>query len=254
MDNPPSKVVPRRRFLRFGLRALFILITLVACGAGWLGIQVNRCRQEEAAIALLSDSHDGRGTSVLFANPFAAAKKDVSGEPGMPEAFYRGGPKWLINLLGVDILRARVKFGCYPPGNTFTWDRDNSGRLINKYEFKTGLTDADMLSVNKLHYLRLLQLEANGVTDQGLSQLDNLPYVENLSLSHTAISDNGLSALSNFPRLRVLRLRGTDVSDAAIDRLGTCQQLEKLELGMTNVTPDGIRSLQQKLPKCKIEN
>lgn len=107
--------------------------------------------------------------------------------------------------------------------------------------------------INKLHYLQLLRLEANGVTDKGLVQLDSLPYIENLSLSNTAITDKGLSALSNFPRLRFLGLRGTDISDGAVDMIAKCPRLEKVELGMTNVTANGIQSLQQKNPNCKIE-
>jgi hypothetical protein len=231
-----------------------VIITLIASGVGWLGTRVYRCRQEEAAIARLSTAHDGREVSVLYANPFKSVTNDISGEPGTPESFFPGGPKWLTSLLGVDIFSARVKFGCSAPGNTFTWERDDAGRLINKYEFKTGLTDADMASVNKLHYVRLLRLEANGVTDKGLLQIDNLPYTEHLSLSNTAITDNGLSALCNFPRLRVLELRGTNLTDAAVDSIAKCQALETLDVAMTNMTVDGVQYLQQKLPKCKIDH
>jgi hypothetical protein len=254
MDDLSPQVLPRRRSLRFGLRAAFVFVTLVACGVGWLGTRVYRCRQEEAAIARLSTSHDGRGISALYSNPFKSAKNGVFGEPGMPEAFFPGGPKWLTSLLDGDIFRAVVTFGCFPPGNTFTWDRDDGGRLIFKYEFKTGLTDADMVWVNKLHYLQLLRLEANGVTDKGLWQLNNLPYIEHLSLSRTAITDAGLSALSNFPRLRILGLSGTNLSDGAGDRIAKCESLETLDVAMTNMTADGGKSLQQRLPNCKIEH
>jgi hypothetical protein len=166
--------------------------------------------------------------------------------------FFAGGPKWLTSILGVDVFCAITSFGFSPPGNTFTWEREEAGKLIFKYEFKTGLTDADMPALNKLHYLQLLQLEANGNTDNGLSQLSDLPYVETLSLGNTAVTDKGLSALSNFPRLRKLELRGTDISDAGIAAIGKCEKLEDLDLAMTNVTRDGVRSLQQTLPNCKI--
>jgi hypothetical protein len=99
-------------------------------------MQISRCHQEDEAIARLAASSDGASIDVLFASPFALPVMDLaSGEPGTPEAFYRGGPKWLAKVLGVDIFRARVKFGCSPPGNTFTWDRDDNGRQINKYEW-----------------------------------------------------------------------------------------------------------------------
>jgi Leucine Rich repeat len=253
MDEPPTLIPPRRRTLRFGLRSAFVFVALVACGVGWLGTRVYRCRQEEAAFARLSTSDDRRGISVLYWNPFKSAKNDITGEPGMQEAFFPGGPKWLTSLLGVDIFRTVVTFGCSPPGNTFTWEVDDAGRRTPKFEFKTGLTDADTASINKLHYLQLLRLEANGVTDKGLSQLNNLPYIEHLSLSNTAITDDGLATLSTFPHLRILELRGTNISDAAIDRIAKCRVLETLDVAMTNMTSDGVKSLQQKLPKCKIE-
>ena len=222
-------------------------------GAAWLGSQMSRCRQEDEAVERLSATQDGRSITVLFANPFAPAPTFVTGEPGLPEALFRGGPKWLANLLRADIFRARVSFGCAPPGNTFTWDADESGHRLYIYDFNTGLRDADMVWLNKLRYLRLLRLEANGISDAGLMQLDRLPYVEHLSLSNTAITDKGLVALANFPRLKTLELRGTNLSDAAVGPLGDCRRLEKLDLEMTNVTSHGVQSLQQKLPTCKIE-
>jgi hypothetical protein len=253
--DPVTQVTPeRRRLFKFSLRTVFILLTLAAGAAGWLGVQVNRREKEEAAIAQLEATKDGRNISTLVANPFGAATKDVTGEPGTPDTFFRGGPAWLTSLLGIDIFRARVKFTCSPPGNEFTWDEDDAGHRVFNYKYKTGLKDADMRWINQVRYLQLLSLEANEITDVGLARLDNLPYVENLSLSNTAITNEGLHALGNFPRLRILRLRGTNISDAAVSSLAKCRLLEQLDLGMTNMTADGVKSLQQQLPNCKIEN
>lgn len=241
---------PKKRFWRYGLRSVFILITVVACIAAWVGSQMRRCRQEEDAAAHLLSVKDGRSITLLFANPFAEFPED-SPEPGIPEPFFRGGPAWLAKFLGVDIFRARVSFACAPPGNMFTWDRDDAGRLRYFYSFKTGLKDSDMVWVNKLHYLRWLQLEANEISDSGLSQLDNLPYVERLMLGNTAITDAGMSSLLRFPRLRYLSLHATNLTDAAVPILVRLRKLEKLDVGMTNISSEGLQTLRRNLPECR---
>ena len=84
----PTQPRPPRRRPRFGLRALFVVVTLTACAAAWLGTQVRRCRHENEAIAHLSKTEDGRGVTLLFANPFTTPK-DSPGGPGMPAGALR---------------------------------------------------------------------------------------------------------------------------------------------------------------------
>ena len=249
----PSVIISQRRFLRFGLRTFLLFVTLVACAAGWIGVQVKRCHEEQQAIARLTASAAGGHLQILYGSRFRDVESGVTGEPGFPDALFHGGPAWLTRLLSVDIFRAAVNFRSSPPGNTFSYDRDDSGRLVIHSQFKNGLTDADMHWVNGLRYLRFLSLEANGITDEGLKQLDNLPYIETLWLSNTPITDEGLSALSNFPRLCNLGLRSTSVTDAAIGDLAKCKSLRKLNLQMTNVTEAGANSLRKLLPNCDIE-
>ena len=45
---------PARRWLRFSLRALLVLMTLAGAALGWLGLQIETARREQAAIDELS--------------------------------------------------------------------------------------------------------------------------------------------------------------------------------------------------------
>jgi hypothetical protein len=49
-------------------------------------------------------------------------------------------------------------------------------------------------------------------------------------------------------------LSGTYVTDAAPRTLAKCRQLKRLVRQNTNVSPQGIATLQQRLPNCQIEH
>ena len=135
----------RRRF-RFGCASLFIVMTVVAIAAAWVGRQVSRVHGEEQAIAALMDAKDGRSITVLFGVSFRHAEATAGGDFGVPALYFKAGHSWLTKLLGADIYRAAVTFALAPPGNTFSYDRETAGRLRFNREYKTGLTDGDMKS------------------------------------------------------------------------------------------------------------
>jgi hypothetical protein len=63
MDAPAEKPAkPRRRWFRFSLRTLLVLVTVLSVPLGWIGWRLNHVRREHAAIALV----ENRGGKVSF--------------------------------------------------------------------------------------------------------------------------------------------------------------------------------------------
>jgi hypothetical protein len=243
-----SETQPKtRRRLRFSLRAIFVLITLVACVAAWAGMQIARRHREEAAIKHLVK---GATTSTYWASLFdQPASADLN--PLMP--LWPRRKTGLINRLrNLDMFQTVVMFSIHPGGNTFAFDADEQGRLVIHRDYKAGLRDDDMAVVAKLVNLRTLWLEANGITDNGLVQLAGLKNLELLWLQNTPVTDAGMATLENFPKLRDLDLSATDVTDMAIDAWSRCRVLRKLKVENTRVTSEGVARLQKLLPDCEI--
>ena len=89
--------------------------------------------------------------------------------------------------------------------------------------------DASMEAVRELPEIRRLDFVGGPATDAGLVHVRRLSRLEKLNLSDTQITDAGLEHLQGLTQLRELCLRGT------------------------RVTKEGVSTLQQTLPRCKIE-
>src|SRR5688572_32824530 len=85
---------PRRRWLSFSLRGLFVVVTI---GCVWLAVVTTRARNQAAAVAKIQDlkgilhfdyQHDSRGNHAPDAEP--------------------GAPQWLRRALGEDYFRRVV--------------------------------------------------------------------------------------------------------------------------------------------------
>ena len=82
----------RRRWLRFSLRGLLLLTAIVAC---WLGVQVNKAREQQAAIAAIDEA---------------------GGTVWVTRQVY---PKWLGNVIGQQHIHAPtiilIDYALVPP-------------------------------------------------------------------------------------------------------------------------------------------
>jgi Leucine-rich repeat (LRR) protein len=131
----------------------------------------------------------------------------------------------------------------------------------------TGITDADMASVRRLHHVRVLCLYGTRITDAGMAQLRTmtglrtlnldgtkvtdvgvlglrqLTQLEKLGLGNTSITDNGGAVVSCFPHLKQLDLWNTRIGNATVARVSELKHLEWLELRGTRVTSEGVQVL-----------
>jgi hypothetical protein len=89
----------RRRYLTFSLRTLFVVTTALAV---WLGVIVNRAREQREAVKAIealggSASYDWQYAQLDQADPF-----------GLDGPFIPPGPVWLRRLVGDDFFQDAV--------------------------------------------------------------------------------------------------------------------------------------------------
>ncbi len=173
----PTTQTPRK-YLRFSLRSLLVLILLFA---GWLGWIVHRARAQRDAVAAILKL---QGTV-----KYDWERKDGRNLPnGKP-----WWPSWLVDLFGIDYFAHVTQV-----------------RLVAVPE----LSDAELIHISTLSGLEELDLHRSPVTDDRLGHLAGLTDLQSLILFHTPISDTGLGHLKKMHRLRMLSIENTGVTDS----------------------------------------
>ena len=115
---------------------------------------------------------------------------------------------------------------------------------------KTG--DAAMPFLAELGRLRELNLSGSSVTDAGLGRLAGAPSLMRLSLWDTRVTDAGLRHLQELPSLVELELGATAITDQGLAELAVLP-LRRLSLCDALVSLEGLRTLREALPGCRVE-
>ena len=175
MTEAPTK--SRRRWLRFSLRTLLVLI---AIGCVWLGPKANRAQRQHRAVEAIRKL----GGTVNY-----DYESDGSEQPPYPA--------WLRNLVPHDYLGTVITVNL---AKTRVTDDDLqilSGLpdLVALHLLDCKITDVGIRKISLLAKLRILVLRQTDCTDQGLVSLKTLINMRHLNLSRTQISDEGLVAL-----------------------------------------------------------
>lgn len=97
-----------------------------------------------------------------------------------------------------------------------------------------------------------VDLSATKVTDQAVAQLAAAKDLKLIRLAETAVTDASIDTLVKLPALESINLYGTKVTDAGVSKLASMPNLKRLYLWKTAVSPEAIKALQEKLPKCEI--
>ncbi len=198
---------PWRRFLRFSVRGLVLLVLVIGAGIGWLVRSAHIQRDAVAAIEKL-----GGETHYDW---------DWNNGKGIPDGAPRA-PGWLVRLIGVDYFGHVASVVLPDP------------------------TDAAIAQIGRLSRLEKLHLSLDNtqVSDDALAHLSGLPNLSVLSLSGTHITDSGLAHLHNLTNLSTLDLRKTGITDAGLAHLTGLTRLSELDLGYTRVTDAGLAQLK----------
>ncbi len=173
---------PWRRFLRFSVRGLIVLMLAMGAGLGWL---VRGARIQREAVAAITKA----GGTVVYnwnedTSPFSPA--------GKPWA-----PGWLVKFIGVHYF----------------------GHVTGVDFYDNASTDAGLVHLKRLNKLSRLHLAGTQLTDAGLVHLHGLTNLSHLDLSYTKVSDDGRAHLKPLKKLSRLDVFGNRVTDAGIKQL-----------------------------------
>ncbi len=229
-----------RRFLRFSVRGLIVVVLVIGAALGWL---VRSARIQREAVAAIEsteglvrynwDWNDGK--SIQGAKPWA--------------------PQWLVNLIGIDYF-GHVTFVAFDDSSTATDATiEQVGRLTQLQWLALRLpshSDAAMAHLKGLLNLSELHLSGTRVTDAGLGHLNGLKKLAALSLGGTQITDAGLVHLKGLTKLSFLDLNGTQVTDSGLVHLKGLNKLKALYHSDAQVTDAGVKRLKRFLPSLKI--
>ncbi len=174
---------PRRRFFRYSLRTLLLVVTVFCI---WMGITVKRARDQERAVATIEDV----GGSVLYDYQIASPSPFPPG-PSPP------GPKWLRDLIGIHYFDSVAAVLLVGPG----------------------VNDECFAAIKRFTDLEILSLFQTKVTDVGLEHLKGLTNLQRLYLNNTRVTDAGLEHLKGLTDLQRLDLMNTNVTDEGIKKL-----------------------------------
>lgn len=225
---------PRRRWLRFSLRSLLLLIAVVAVSLGWL---IHKARQEGIAVAALKEM----GCDVTYGNNNA--------HQGSPTVLER-----LRKLLGESESRNVTKVIGSKSQITDAGMVHVQGltQLQTLWLNDTQVADAGLAHLVGLTQLQYLWLNDTQITDAGLVNLRGLTQLHSLVLSYAKVTDTGLACLGGLTELEYLCIDGTQVTDAGLEHLQGLSRLKYLDLTATQVTDAEVQQLQKALPNCII--
>ncbi len=234
-DQPKSVSGPTgrwRRYLRFSLRGLIVVVLLIG---GWLGWIVRSARIQRDAVAAIERA-GGLVTynSVRNAKPRSRSRKPVAAN-------------WLMNAIGIDFFDDVVEVRFPFPAKCTDDELAHVGRLpalISLTIVDTKLTDAAVANLRALAKLSHLSLPNCHITDAALSNLEGMTDLSQLNLRESRLTDAGLVYLKTLNKLNHLDLGSSQISDSGLARLKGLTNISSLNLGGTQVTDAGLSNLK----------
>jgi Leucine Rich repeat len=204
MSEGPASRRPRK-YLRFSMRSLLVLVLLIG---GFMGWYVRSVRLQRSAVAAITSS----GGTVEYDIQLSGASWPASSVS-----------TWVSDRLGIDYV----------------------GNVANVWLYGSVLeTDAHLASVSRLSRVERIGLTGSSVTDVGLAHLSGMINLTRLDLSYTKITDAGLQHLEDSSNLSVLILNGTRITDSGLAHLKSLGRLSEIDLADTPVTDAGLTHLK----------
>jgi internalin A len=234
---------PKRRLLRLSVRALMVIVLILAVVLGWF---VRRAMIQREAVLAIKKS----GGQVYYDwQRRAGGGLNPSAEPIWP--------RWLIERVGIDYFGHVVMVGL---GKSATdLEMAHVGRLprlvtLNAPNVKE-ITDAGAAHLAGLADLESVSLSGSKVTGGALANFRGKTTLKFLFIDHLPITDADLVHLEGLTNLEILDLTATKVGDAGLAHLEGLVNIKTLRLGSTQIEGPGLAHLKRmsKLSRLRFE-
>ncbi len=210
-----------RRWFRYSLRTLFIVMTVVCLVSGFWLNKTFRKRDAVRRFHQLTAERTGGLVTMLYRH-----EGNIHSVAIVPE--------WLHPVR--DMIGAEA-----------------FGSPIGVQLQNTETTDADLRYLRDVPTVREVWANQTKVSDEGLRHLRACPNLQFLNLDNTTITDMGLAEISRLTELNSLSLSGTKITDDGLVHLAKLPKLKDMWLRNTAITDAGYRKLQAALPECEIQ-
>ena len=253
MTETTSK--PRRRWLRFSLRAALLLVAALGVS---LGATLHQVRKQGRAVAALEKLGCNIGYAEQGLGTFEQQLRKVFGEREWRNVVAVGVENVRFNDADMDHIDGLAHLSDLSVSRTQVTDAAlayvKGLKLWHLGLAETQITDERVGgNPSELETLKTLSLRQTRVTDAGASRIsEDSTHLDHLFLDDTRVSDAGMVDLAELTNLKGLSLDGTQVTDRGLMHLGGLSQLESLWLKKTQVTDAGVQELKNALPNCQI--
>ncbi len=248
-----SLLRPKRRWFRFSLRTMLLVITVFAL---WLGLHIHATRRQQQSVMAVQDA----GGRVQYDYHYP------KGRYGRNDVSYTATsrvPQWLLGMLGVDFFHAVVEvdisrdydYGRKNPDADDDLLRQLSGFPdLRRLELThCGITDEGLRHLPAFAYLERLELSYSSVSDDGLPYIGRLTSLTSLDLGHTRVTGRGFHRLAELERLEVLILTLTPIRDKALSSVEPLQRLRFVHVhGCRHLTRESVVAFRQAFPTCEL--
>jgi hypothetical protein len=208
-SGPVSR--PWRRFLRFSVRGLIVLVLVIGAGLGWIVRQAHVQRDAVAAIKKAAGRayYDiNPSNEVRYWNKLSVSRRLIGEYIGIDFVFH-------VKFVDVHVI----------PENNDAARQQAIGRLGDLTQLEQvnlsgkSVTDGDLARVAGMKHLKVLMLQNSGISDAGVTHLRALTSLQELYITNTDIGDDGLNHLRRLTNLKHLTYYGTGLTDLGMERL-----------------------------------
>jgi hypothetical protein len=241
--------VRRRRWRRFSLRTLLVVMTATCV---WIGVVTNRANRQQRAV----EAFTRRGASINYS--YQEHPSPVPSSTFNIDYDYRTqtpGPEWLRRLIGDKYFVTPVSLRIFQPAIVTDGAMPLIGDLPHLERLRVTdltLSSSELVHLRQLPRLKLLTFSGNSISPTEASPdfefLSRMSQLEVFSIDAPQFGDDQMKSLANCSQLRQAFLQETTVGDAGLAQLAHMRNLQMLNLMRTKVTDAGMKHLAR-LPK-----